>query len=97
MTITLEEAITTPKSGRTRAVVLDFHEYAQSVILQGRDVPWHQPTAYSNFFGQAQGLLKPDVARYRGPVSVRYAPSTWATSSFQYSPKSKSPPSTRTS
>jgi hypothetical protein len=62
MTITLEEVITTPKSGRTRAVVLDFHEYAQSVILQGRDVPWHQPTAYSNFFGQAQGLLNPDVA-----------------------------------
>jgi hypothetical protein len=62
MTITLQEAITAPKSGRTRAVVLDFHEYAQSVILQGRDVPWHQPTAYSNFFGQAQGLLNPDVA-----------------------------------
>jgi hypothetical protein len=62
MTISLEEVITAPKSGRTRAVVLDFHEYAQSVILQGRDVPWHQPTAYSNFFGQAQGLLKPDVA-----------------------------------
>jgi len=62
MTITLEEVITTPNSGRTRAVVLDFHDYAQSVILQGRDVPWHQPTAYSNFFGQAQGLLKPDVA-----------------------------------
>jgi len=62
MTITLAEVITQPQSGRTRAVVLDFHEYAQSVILQGRDVPWQQPTAYSNFFGQAQGLLKPDVA-----------------------------------
>ena len=62
MTTTLAEVITQPQSGRTRAVVLDFHEYAQSVILQGRDVPWQQPTAYSNFFGQAQGLLKPDVA-----------------------------------
>jgi len=61
MTITLAEVITQPQSGRTRAVVLDFHEYAQSVILQGRDVPWQQPTAYS-YFGQAQGLLKPDVA-----------------------------------
>ena len=62
MTITLAEVITQPQSGRTRAVVLDFHEYAQSVILQGREVPWQQSTAYSNFFGQAQGLLKPDVA-----------------------------------
>jgi hypothetical protein len=62
MTVTLEEVITSPKSGRNRAVVLDFHDYAQSVILQGREVPWHHPTAYSNFFGQAQGLLKPDVA-----------------------------------
>jgi len=62
MTITLAEVITQPHSGRARAVVLDFHEYAQSVILQGREVPWQQPTAYSNFFGQAQGLLKPDVA-----------------------------------
>jgi hypothetical protein len=62
MTITLAEVITQPQSGRARAVVLDFHEYAQTVILQGRAVPWQQPTAYSNFFGQAQGLLKPDVA-----------------------------------
>jgi hypothetical protein len=62
MTVTLEEVITSPKSGRNRAVVLDFHDYAQSVILQGREVPWHHPTAYSNFFGQAQGLLQPDVA-----------------------------------
>jgi hypothetical protein len=62
MSISLQEVITAPHTGRTRAVLLDFHEYAQSVFLQGRDVPWHQPTAYSNFFGAAQGLLKPDVA-----------------------------------
>jgi hypothetical protein len=62
MTITLADVITQPQSGRSRAVVLDFHDYAQSVILQGRDVPWQEPMAYSNFFGQAQGLLKPDVA-----------------------------------
>ena len=62
MSTSLAEVITQPQSGRARAVVLDFHDYAQAVILQGRAVPWQQPTAFSNFFGQAQGLLKPDVA-----------------------------------
>lgn len=62
MTITLAEVMAQPRSGRRRAVMIDFHEYARSVILQGREVPWRQPTAYSNFFGQAQGLLGPDVA-----------------------------------
>ncbi|MGZ4523359.1 MAG: hypothetical protein ACXVXO_08025 [Mycobacteriaceae bacterium] len=62
MTTTLTAVIAQPPSGRSRAVVLDAHDYAQSVILQGRDVPWHEPMAYSNFFAQAQGLLTPDVA-----------------------------------
>ena len=74
MTITLEEVITTPNSGRTRAVVLDFHDYAQSVILQGRDVPWHQPTAYSNFFGQAQAFSN---RMWRCSTWARCTPMPW--------------------
>lgn len=62
MATSFTTAIADPLSGRSTAIVIDHHDYAQSVILQGRDVPWHDPTAYSNFFGQAQGLLKPDVA-----------------------------------
>jgi len=64
-------------------VLLDFHEYAQSVFLQGRDVPWHQPTAYSNFFGAAQGLLKPDVALLDlGSLTPTQSPPTTAEGSY---------------
>jgi hypothetical protein len=31
------------------------------VILQGQQVPWADPVAYSQFLGRAQGLLKPDA------------------------------------
>lgn len=62
MTTSLTSLIAKPPSGRNTAVMFDHHDYAQSVILQGREVPWREPMAYSNFFGQAQGLLKSDVA-----------------------------------
>ncbi|KFF61091.1 hypothetical protein JF66_00035 [Cryobacterium sp. MLB-32] len=62
MTPSLTSVIDQPPSGRTRAVLLDSHDYAQTVLLQGKPVPWLEPMAYSNFFGQAQVLLKSDVA-----------------------------------
>lgn len=62
MTTSLTSIIDQPPSGRTHAVLLDSHDYAQAVLLQGKAVPWHEPMAYSNFFGQAQALLKSDVA-----------------------------------
>lgn len=62
MTISLNELLAVPTSGRRRAVVLDSHDYAQSVFLQGKPVPWQEPMAYANFFGQVQGVLKSDLA-----------------------------------
>jgi hypothetical protein len=62
MTTSLTALIARPPSGRDRAVLIDCHDYAQSVILQGKPVPWQEPMAYSHFYGQAQGLLKSDVA-----------------------------------
>lgn len=62
MTTSFTEVIAEPSSGRKKAVLFDSHDYAQSVILQGREVPWHEPMAYSNFFGQVQGMLNSDVA-----------------------------------
>lgn len=62
MTANLANVIVEPPSGRDRAVLLDHLDYSQSVILKGRPIPWAEPMAYSNFIGQAQGLLKPDVA-----------------------------------
>ncbi|HSO92821.1 MAG TPA: hypothetical protein VLR70_16935, partial [Arthrobacter sp.] len=59
---TLANVVASPPSGRPKALVLDHHEYAASVILRGRPVPWDNATAYAAFFAQAQGLLRPDVA-----------------------------------
>jgi hypothetical protein len=60
-TVSLAEVIREPPTGRTRAVVLDFHDYAQTVFLKGRRAPWGEAMAYSNFLGQAQGVLKSDA------------------------------------
>ncbi|MDJ0339262.1 hypothetical protein [Cryobacterium sp. PH31-O1] len=62
MTLSLDELLAEPTSGRSRAVLLDSHDYAQSVFLQGKPVPWQEPMAYANFFGQVQGVLKSDFA-----------------------------------
>ncbi|QWT24469.1 hypothetical protein KPL76_03465 [Subtercola sp. PAMC28395] len=62
MVTSLASLISAPPSGRPHAVLLDSHDYAQAVLLQGKAVPWEEPMAYSNFFSQAQALLKPDVA-----------------------------------
>ncbi len=59
--VSLAEVIREPSTGRTRAVVLDFHDYAQTVFLKGRPAPWGEAMAYSNFLGQAQGVLKSDA------------------------------------
>ncbi|GEP27997.1 hypothetical protein CLE01_25950 [Cryobacterium levicorallinum] len=62
VTVSLNELLAEPTSGRRRAVVLDSHDYAQSVFLQGKPVPWQEPMAFANFFGQVQGVLKSDLA-----------------------------------
>jgi hypothetical protein len=59
---TLATVVASPPSARPKAVLFEHHEYATTVILRGGDVPWDNATAYSAFFAQAQGLLKPDVA-----------------------------------
>lgn len=61
MATALASLVSAPPSGRSTAVIIDHHRYAQAVILQGQQVPWADPVAYSQFLGQAQGLLKPDA------------------------------------
>jgi hypothetical protein len=61
MTVDFDTIVSTPPSGRGSAVLIDHQRYAQAVILQGRPIPWTDPVAYSQFLGQAQGLLKPDT------------------------------------
>lgn len=59
---TLASLVAAPQSGRPKVVLFDHYEYASSVILRRNDVPWDNATAYSAFFTQAQGLLRPDAA-----------------------------------
>jgi hypothetical protein len=61
MTVDFATIVSTPPSGRGSAVLIDHQTYAQAVILQGQPIPWTDPIAYSQFLGQAQGLLKPDT------------------------------------
>jgi hypothetical protein len=61
MTTALASIVSAPPSGRGTALIIDHQQYAQAVILRGKPIPWADPTAYSQFFGQAQGLLKPDA------------------------------------
>ncbi|AXT85648.1 hypothetical protein C6I20_10895 [Aeromicrobium sp. A1-2] len=61
MTTDLNSLIAHPPSGRRTAVILDAHDWAQCVVLQGKDVPWRDTMAYANFVSQAQGLLDPDA------------------------------------
>ena len=59
--MTLASIVSAPPSGRGTAIIIDHQQYAQAVILRGKPIPWADPTAYSQFLGQAQGLLKPDA------------------------------------
>lgn len=62
MTIDFESLVAAPPSGRKTALILDHRAYAQQLLLRGAPVPWNDLAAYTSFFGQAQGLLRPDVA-----------------------------------
>jgi hypothetical protein len=61
MAIDFPSLISAPPSGRRTALIIDHQRYAEAVILRGERIPWGDPVAYSGFFGQAQGLLKPDT------------------------------------
>ncbi len=61
MAMDLAAILSCPPSGRSTAVVIDHQQYAQAVILRGRPIPWADPADYSQFIGQAQGLLRPDT------------------------------------
>ncbi|SBW17802.1 hypothetical protein FDG2_0378 [Candidatus Protofrankia californiensis] len=54
--------VAAPPSGRGKALILDHRAYAQKVILRGGSIPWDDLALYTNFFDQAQELLRPDAA-----------------------------------
>lgn len=46
----------------TSKLIINAEDYAQKVLLQGKPIPWHDPTAYANHLGQTAALLKPEVS-----------------------------------
>lgn len=50
---------------KTPRLLLDAADYAKRVLLQDKDVPWSDATAFSNHLSSIQMLLKPDVALIR--------------------------------
>lgn len=43
-------------------LIINAEDYAQKVLLQGKNIPWHEATAYANHSSQTAALLKPQVA-----------------------------------
>ena len=50
---------------KTPRLLLDAADYAKRVLLQDKDVPWNDATAYSNHLSSILMLLKTDVALIR--------------------------------
>ncbi|MEZ5150064.1 hypothetical protein [Rhodococcus zopfii] len=61
MTTSKPEFLDAPASGRRTPLIVDHLDYSQRVLLRGNPIPWDDPTALSNLFNQAHGLLRPDV------------------------------------
>lgn len=61
MTTTFHELLTSPPSGRAVPLILDHASFGSARLLHGSPIPWSEPVDCQNYFGQAQGLLRPDV------------------------------------
>jgi hypothetical protein len=61
MSTTFDTVLTSPPSGRATALIIDHTAYGTAVLLRGAPVPWSEPAACASYFGQAQGLLRPDT------------------------------------
>lgn len=64
MADTLIDIITSPDADARRRII-DATDYGRHVLLQDREIPWHDATAYSNHLSQLQSLLGSDVALIR--------------------------------
>jgi hypothetical protein len=61
MSTKFEAILSSPPSGRAAPLILDHASYGSTRILRGAPVPWSQPVECQSYFGQAQGLLRPDT------------------------------------
>lgn len=50
-----------PPSGRPVPLILDHASFGSARLLHGATVPWSEPVECQSYFGQAEGLLRPDA------------------------------------
>ena len=56
-----DDVLSSPPSGRAVPLILDHASFGSARLLHGAAVPWSEPVECQSYFGQAQGLLRPDV------------------------------------
>ena len=61
MSTKFDEVVSSPPSGRKTPLILDHASFASARLLNGAPVPWLEPVECQRYFGQAQGLLRPDA------------------------------------
>jgi hypothetical protein len=61
MSTKFHDLLSSPPSGRAVPLILDHASFGSARLLHGAAVPWSEPVECQNYFGQAQGLLRPDV------------------------------------
>lgn len=57
----LNELLINKQENRSVQLIMNAEDYAQRVLLQNKPIPWHDATAYANYFGQGVALLKPQA------------------------------------
>jgi hypothetical protein len=61
MSTKFDDVLASPPSGRTAPLILDHAAFGSARLLHGSPVPWSEPVECQSYFGQAQGLFRPDV------------------------------------
>jgi hypothetical protein len=61
MSTRFDDVLTSTPSGRTVPLILDHASFGSARLLHGSPVPWSEPAECQSYFGQAQGLLRPDA------------------------------------
>jgi hypothetical protein len=61
MSTKFDDVLSNPPSGRSVPLILDHAAFGSARLLHGASVPWSEPVECQSYFGQAQGLLRPDV------------------------------------